>query len=98
MALPNHIFAGRCSRFKRRCAALPSAPYDGHTLATIIPDLEKQIGVALDRIIADAGYRGHNAPPTHALRDTAWIAIISPDAFRNIVEERPSTIPLLPVG
>jgi len=32
-------------------------------LGVIIPELEKQIGVSLDRIIADAGYRGHNAPP-----------------------------------
>ena len=33
-----------------------------------LPDLEKQIGVTLQRIIADAGYRGHNAPDTHKFK------------------------------
>lgn len=42
--------------------ALPGAPYDGHTLATIIPEIEAQIGADLLRIIADRGYRGHNVP------------------------------------
>ena len=42
--------------------ALPGNPYDGHTLATVIPDLEQSIGASLARIITDAGYRGHHAP------------------------------------
>ena len=60
----------RCKggQFVAHAKALPGNPYDGHTLATIIPDLESQIGVALDRIVADAGYRGHNAPLTHKFR------------------------------
>jgi transposase, IS5 family len=60
----------RCKggQFIAHIKALPGNPYDGHTLATIIPDLEKQIGVSLDRIIADAGYRGHNAPDTHKFK------------------------------
>ena len=43
-------------------------PYDGHTLAKVIPDMQALIGNVLDRIIADAGYRGHNAPPEHQFR------------------------------
>jgi IS5 family transposase len=42
--------------------ALPGNPYDGHTLATVIPAIESTIGAALDRIVTDAGYKGHNAP------------------------------------
>jgi hypothetical protein len=45
--------------------ALPGKPYDGHTLKTVIPAIEAQLGVTLERIIADAGYKGHNAPPSH---------------------------------
>jgi IS5 family transposase len=43
--------------------ALPGNPYDGHTLATAIPDMEALVGATIARILADKGYRGHNAPP-----------------------------------
>jgi len=55
-------------QFALHAMALPGNPYDGHTLATIIPDMEKTIGNELSRILADAGYRGHNAPAGHKLR------------------------------
>jgi transposase, IS5 family len=42
--------------------AMPGNPYDGHTLQTVIPDIEEMVGARLDKIVADAGYRGHNAP------------------------------------
>jgi IS5 family transposase len=41
---------------------LPGNPYDGHTLESVIPDIEATTGAALSRILADAGYKGHNAP------------------------------------
>jgi IS5 family transposase len=34
----------------------------------VIPDMERQIGAGLKRIVADRGYRGHNAPPKHKYR------------------------------
>lgn len=54
----------RCKggQFVAHVQALPGNPYDGHTLATVIPDLEQSIGASLARIITDAGYRGHHAP------------------------------------
>ena len=48
--------------------ALPGNPYDGHTLAVIIPEMETQIGAQMKRIVADRGYRGHNAPETHKFK------------------------------
>jgi IS5 family transposase len=42
--------------------ALPGNPYDGHTLATVLPAIEATIGAELDRVVTDAGYRGHHAP------------------------------------
>ena len=47
---------------------MPGNPYDGHTLATVIPEIETQIGANLSRIVADRGYRGHNAPPDRAFK------------------------------
>jgi transposase, IS5 family len=55
-------------QFVAHVKALPGNPYDGHTLATVIPDLERTIGVTLRRIVADRGYRGHNAPPESKFR------------------------------
>jgi transposase, IS5 family len=48
--------------------ALPGNPYDGHTLAAVIPEVEAQVGASLTRIVADRGYRGHNAPPDHRFK------------------------------
>jgi IS5 family transposase len=47
---------------------VPGNPYDGHTLGTVIPQMEALIGNVLDRCITDAGYRGHNAPPDHKFK------------------------------
>ena len=55
-------------QFIAHVKALPGAPYDGHTLATVIPEIEAQLGASLARIVADRGYRGHNAPPDHKMK------------------------------
>ena len=55
-------------QFVAHVAALPGNPYDGHTLASVIPAITQQIGVSLTQVIADAGYRGHNAPSAPGLR------------------------------
>ena len=55
-------------QFVTHVAALPGNPYDGHTLATVIPAMEALVGNTLDCIIADAGYRGHNAPPEYKFK------------------------------
>jgi IS5 family transposase len=55
-------------QFALHAAALPGNPYDGHTLETIIPAMEDIIGAEVERILADAGYRGHNAPQSHKFR------------------------------
>ena len=52
-------------QFVTHTAALPGNPYDGHTLATVIPQMQALVGNILDRCITDAGYRGHNAPPDY---------------------------------
>ena len=61
LATPLHRCKG--GQFIAHVAALPGNPYDGHTLAAVVPAIEQQIGVSLTRLIADRGYRGHNAPP-----------------------------------
>lgn len=48
-------------RFVTHVAALPGKPYDGPALANVISAIEAQVGAALTRIVADAGYKGHNA-------------------------------------
>jgi len=55
-------------QFVTHVQALPGKPYDGHTLETVIPAIEAQVGATLTRIILDAGYKGHNAPPSHRFK------------------------------
>jgi transposase, IS5 family len=55
-------------QFIAHVKALPGNPYDGHTLKTVIPEIETQIGASLSRIVADRGYRGHDAPPNHKMK------------------------------
>jgi transposase, IS5 family len=60
----------RCKggQFAIHAQALPGNPYDGHTLATVIPAMEQLIGNTLERIHTDQGYRGHNAPPDYTFK------------------------------
>jgi IS5 family transposase len=55
-------------QFIAHVKTLPGNPYDGHTLETVIPEIETQIGASLARIVADRGYRGHNAPPDRKMK------------------------------
>jgi IS5 family transposase len=55
-------------QFVTHVKALPGNPYDGHTLATVIPEMEALIGNTIERLLADKGYRGHNAPPDYKFR------------------------------
>ena len=55
-------------QFALHAMALPGNLYDGHTLATVIPDMEKTIGNEIGCVLTDAGYRGHNAPESHKFR------------------------------
>jgi IS5 family transposase len=55
-------------QFATHVKALPGKPYDGHTLNTVIPDMEALIGNVIERLVLDRGYRGHNAPPDYKFR------------------------------
>lgn len=61
-----HRSAG--GQFVVHVKTLPGNPYDGHTLGAVIPEMEQRIGATITRIVADRGYRGHNAPLTHRFR------------------------------
>src|SRR6266702_2346267 len=50
-------------QFVAHVQALPGNPYDGHTLAEVIPGIEQLVGTTIDRLHADAGYQTRDAPP-----------------------------------
>jgi len=62
------VSAPRGGQFVLAAKALPGNPYDGHTLATVIPHVETIIGNEIMRVITDKGYRGHGAPAPYHLR------------------------------
>ena len=55
-------------QFVVHAQALPGNPYDGHTLAGVIPAIEQLVGNTIERLHTDAGYRGHNAPPDYTFK------------------------------
>ncbi len=55
-------------QFVTHVKAQPGNPYDGHTLASVILDMEALTGNTIARILADKGYRGHYAPSDHKFR------------------------------
>jgi transposase, IS5 family len=63
VSLATTLHRSKGGQFIAHVKALPGNPYDGHTLATVLPEIEAQIGASVTRVVADRGYRGHNAPP-----------------------------------
>lgn len=55
-------------QFVTHVKAMPGNLYDGHTLKTVIPEMEALIGNIIERLLGDKGYRGHNAPPEYKFR------------------------------
>ncbi len=62
VSLATTISHSKGGQFVTHAKALPGNPYDGHTLEAVLPDIETITGTTIARVIADAGYRGHNAP------------------------------------
>jgi IS5 family transposase len=55
-------------QFVAHVAGAAGNPYDGHTLAEVIPGIEQLVGATINRLHADAGYRGHNAPADYKFK------------------------------
>ena len=68
VSLATTVAASKGGQFILHAKALPGNPYDGHTLKTVLPGIEAMTGAALSRILADAGYKGHNAPKEHTFK------------------------------
>lgn len=89
----NHSKGGQ---FIVHAKALPGKPYDGHTLGTVIPEIERQIGVSLQRIFCDAGYKGHNAQQAHRFKVyTAGQKRRMTDAIKREMRRRSAIEPVI---
>ncbi len=56
----NHRAPG--GQFVTHVRAFHGNPYDGHTLKTVIEEMEAWTGITPERIYVDKGYRGHDYP------------------------------------
>ena len=54
----------RCKggQFVLHAKALPGNPHDGHTLGSVVEETQALTGREIERVYADKGYRGHDAP------------------------------------
>jgi IS5 family transposase len=68
VSLATTVSASKGGQFILHATALPGNPYDGHTLKSVLPGIEAITGAALSRILADAGYKGHNALEQHKFK------------------------------
>ena len=68
VSLATTLHRSKGGQFAIHAMALPGNPYDGHTLKDVIPGMQALIGNEIKKILADAGYKGHNAPGTHRFR------------------------------
>lgn len=70
VSLATPVTRSNGGQFVLHARALHGNPFDGHTLAAAIADLEELSGVETRRIHVDKGYRGHDHP--HRFR--VWIS------------------------
>jgi hypothetical protein len=68
VSLATTIAPAKGGQFILHARALPGAPYDGHTLESVIQEIEATTGATLSRILADAGYKGHKTPPGYTFK------------------------------
>ncbi len=47
-------------QFHTHVKAFHGNPYDGHTLGTVIAEMERWTGIEAERIYLDKGYQGHD--------------------------------------
>ena len=62
VSIATTLHRSKGGQFVLHAKALLGNPYDGHTLAEIIPDMEKTIGSGLERILAPGFRRGRLLP------------------------------------
>jgi IS5 family transposase len=83
-------------QFVVHAQALPGNPYDGHTLAAVIPAIEQLVGNTIERAHVDAGYRGHNAPSEYKFKVyTSWQKRRVAPAIKREMKRRAAVEPVI---
>ena len=96
VSLATTLHRSKGGQFIAHVKAMPGNPYHGHTLATVLPEIEAQMGAPLSRVVADRGYRGHSAPPD--MRFKVYIAGQRrrvTDAIKRELRRRPAIEPVI---
>lgn len=62
VSMTTNVHPAPAGHFVLHAQALQGRPYDGHTLAPVLKDMQRQIGIENERTYVDKGYRGHRHP------------------------------------
>ena len=81
ISLATTLHRSKGGQFIAHVKAMPGSPYDGHTLATVLPEIEAQIGAPLTRIVADGA-----AIAATTLRPTCGLRSISRARRRGVTD------------
>ena len=83
-------------QFAVHAMALPGRPYDVHTLKTVLPAIEASTGATLNRVLTDAGYRGHKMPLPYTFKIyTAGQKRRVTPAIKRIMKRRSAVEPVI---
>ena len=81
-------------QFVLHAKALHGNPYDGHTLAPVIADLQTLTGVEVRRVHVDKGYRGHTYPDRFKVWITGQVRRVT-RAIRREMRRRAAIEPVI---
>lgn len=96
VSLATTLAHSKGGQFIVHAKALPGKPYDGHTLGIVLPEIETIVGAALQRVLTDAGYKGHNAPQEHRFKVyTAGQKRRMTDAIKREMRRRSAIEPVI---
>jgi IS5 family transposase len=62
VSITTNVNAAPAGHFVLHAAALHGRPFDGHTLAPVLEQMQAQTGISFERAYVDKGYRGHRHP------------------------------------
>jgi len=86
--------APKGGQFVLHAKALHGNPFDGHTLAPVVADLERLTGVETRRIHVDKGYRGHRHPEKFRVWISGQVRRVT-KAIRREMKRRAAVEPVI---
>jgi IS5 family transposase len=94
VSIATPVTSPKGGQFVLHAKALHGNPFDGHTLAPVVADLERLTGVETRRIHVDKGYRGHRHPEKFRVWISGQVRRVT-TAIRREMKRRAAVEPVI---